>query len=81
MNFEQNTLNIYPNVTHEILTVVGEELELSELKIYNTTGQDVTSMLLIEHPSEDKVIINVGKLSAGIYYLRTKTITNKFCKY
>jgi hypothetical protein len=38
-------IEIFPNPAENIITIVGEEDELGQIKIYTTLGQDVTHLI------------------------------------
>ena len=50
------------------------------MKIYNAVGKDVTSITKKILYSDTKIIIDISNLVDGIYYLKTKTATNKVHK-
>lgn len=73
-------LNVYPNPTTEKITIEGSELELSNLKIYNLLGQDVSSYTSIFQKNEKIVVISLVNLPVGVYTIKTKTTANKVHK-
>jgi len=79
LNLTNNQIEIYPNPTDNYITIIGKDNELERVDIYNVLGQNVTSNTLIQH-LDNKVIINLSKLSEGTYYIRTKTTSNKVYK-
>ncbi len=69
-------IELYPNPTNNLITLSGSKNELSEILIFNSVGQDVTSLISINSTSESSALIDISQLANGIYYLRTKTMTN-----
>lgn len=79
-NSEESNVIIYQNPTKNQVTITGNLIELKEIKIYNTLGQDVTSQAEITGNNKSLLIINLLNLNAGIYYIKTKNTSNKVHK-
>ena len=60
--------------------IMGNSLELEQIKIFNSTGEDVTINAAIIQTSESNITIDLSQLNSGIYYLKTKTTSNKVYK-
>lgn len=76
----ESNVEIYPNPTNGLITIEGNSFELEDIKIYNYLGQNVTCHSMITENHEEKVVIDLYNLSKGIYYLKTRTMTNKVHK-
>lgn len=74
------SVKIYPNPTNDKITVIGSENELSEVRIFNALGQDVTYLTTISSSNESTMLIDVSRLAKGIYYVKTKTTANSVYK-
>jgi hypothetical protein len=74
------SVEIYPNPTNDKITVIGIENELSEVRIFNPLGQDVTNLTTISSSNESTMLIDVSRLAKGIYYVKTKTTANSVYK-
>jgi len=72
----ESSILIYPNPTDGMITIKGNENELSELIIYNVLGQNITSSVLVITISTKNKIVNFENLSKGIYLIKTKTTAN-----
>lgn len=68
-----NTILIYPNPAVSQITVEGDEAELQNLRIFNMLGQDVTHLAFIQIIDKQTVSINLDRLNAKMYIIRTKT--------
>lgn len=68
---ETSTLifSIYPNPSSEILNIVFEK-SIQEIDVYNNLGQLVTTN--VEVLGERNSVINVSKLSVGVYFVKIK---------
>lgn len=77
---DHSQIEMYPNPTNNNITIVGNENELEDIIICNTLGQNVTLLTQQIENNKTKVIIDLTKLSSGIYYIRTKTTANKLYK-
>ncbi len=71
---------IYPNPTHSSFTVKGSESELSTIRITNVLGQDVTGSVTITKQSATKNIVDVSRLSNGVYSLFTSNTVTQLYK-
>ncbi|WP_034057812.1 GEVED domain-containing protein [Lacinutrix jangbogonensis] len=75
-----NHIGIYPNPTENQISISGDSGELEIVNIYNVLGENVTSNVLFVENNEQKKILDLSKLSSGMYLVRTKTATNKVYK-
>ena len=76
----KNNFQIFPNPTNNQITILGKQVELREIVIYNTLGQDVTSLTQKIVKNGEQLVIDLSKLSSGVYYIKTKTTSNKVYK-
>jgi hypothetical protein len=56
-------ISLYPNPAHDLIKI--QNLEVTEVEIYNTLGQTIK----IEGRVEE---VNVSDLEAGVYYIKIK---------
>jgi hypothetical protein len=75
-----SSVTIYPNPVENEVTIVGNSLDLDQIKIINALGQNVTSFTKIISNEESKLVIDLSKLTIGIYFIKTKTTANKVYK-
>ncbi|MBL4703416.1 MAG: T9SS type A sorting domain-containing protein [Flavobacteriales bacterium] len=75
-----NALHIYPNPTNSFLYVEGSSDELSAVRIFNLIGEELKQATHISIIDENKLLINLEKLPAGMYLIKTKTIANMLYK-
>ena len=82
VNFEQNTTGviIYPNPINNQITIHANEQELTNIKIYNMLGQDVTNRIKQLSKSDNNVVIDLSNLTSGLYTVKTRTTANKVYK-
>jgi hypothetical protein len=82
VNLQELTSNVslYPNPANNELSIKGAPSELESVSIYNTLGQNVTSLISQVIINESQMVIDISKLSVGIYYVKTKTTANKVYK-
>jgi hypothetical protein len=80
-SFNQTLAKIYPNPTHNSISVHKANNLVAELKIYDFTGKVILSTTLIE----EKTSIDLKKYAAGIYFIKISTkessSTQKIVKY
>ena len=75
-----NQVKIYPNPTSSIITILANKNELETINIYNVLGKDVTNQAVFMQKNNGKVMMDLSNLSAGTYYLKTKTTAHKVHK-
>ena len=71
---------VYPNPTNDQITIIGSEQELSEIRLFNTLGQEITSQVFIEFSNPEMAHIELIDLAPGIFHLKTKTLAEKVIK-
>ncbi|MCH2022515.1 MAG: T9SS type A sorting domain-containing protein [Saprospiraceae bacterium] len=72
---------IYPNPANNQITIKGNKTQLSEFSIYNSLGQDMTNMTKqATSNNETNLMIDMSKLTSGMYYVKTKINSNKIFK-
>ncbi len=78
-DFAINTVLVYPNPTKNLITIKAIDEELTDLRIYNSLGQDVTQSTTISTQTE-KTTIDLSRLASGLYTIKTLTSINKIYK-
>jgi len=79
VNFKlnDNEIIVYPNPTNGLITIKGSEKELNNLQILSVLGQNITNQVELNIVSKNEIDLNLGALSKGIYFIRTKENTIK----
>ncbi|MDC0230627.1 T9SS type A sorting domain-containing protein [Aureispira] len=74
-------VEIYPNPANNQITIKGTKTQLSEFSIYNSLGQDMTNLTKqATSNNETNLMIDMSKLTSGMYYVKTKINSNKVYK-
>lgn len=73
-----SALKIYPNPAVSFINLEGSGL--SQFKVYNAAGSDVTSLIRISEKSNKSVKLDVSALSKGTYFVKTKETSVSFYK-
>jgi hypothetical protein len=82
INDSKNTsISIYPNPATDQLSIIGNQSELSQIKIFNVWGQDITALTDIRQTSSTQLAVNLPGLAKGLYYIKTNTMINKVYKH
>ncbi|CAG5081352.1 Calx-beta domain-containing protein [Parvicella tangerina] len=76
----ENPIKVYPNPTKGIITVLGTDLSGDDIKVVNSLGQDVTYKTIVQTTSENQINIDLGSLSDGYYFVKTKSTITKVVK-
>ncbi|UBM59498.1 DUF2341 domain-containing protein [Marinilongibacter aquaticus] len=71
---------VFPNPTQDVLSIVGPHTELMNIRVKNTLGQDLGTLVKIKQISELQVEVDMKALPSGLYYIATKTKTHKVYK-
>ncbi len=79
-SLENSQIEIFPNPATNQITIKGSSYGLKNIVLYNTLGQNITSLTEQAITNENQVVIDISKLSKGMYYIKTKTTSNKVYK-
>ncbi len=79
-NSSDPVVSIYPNPTNNIITINAPLEELNNLTILNYLGQDVSHLSKIITNRGNSIVLNLEKLSQGVYIIKTKRNTTKIHK-
>ncbi|MFD1550788.1 hypothetical protein DNU06_05690 [Putridiphycobacter roseus] len=72
-------INLYPNPsTINSINLEGLQEELTGFKILNVLSSDVTHLVVVEKINDSKYKVDLGNLSKGVYFVKTKSLTLKF---
>jgi hypothetical protein len=77
---ETSKVILYPNPSTKIVTIEATQEELSNIKIYNTLGQEVTLIVAINIINSSKITIDISSLANGVYFIKTQTTLNRIVK-
>lgn len=66
-NVNDAVTKLYPNPVHDVLTIESKAT-IESVEIFNLAGQKVNSLMKV---NKSKTEINVGKLTPGVYVVRT----------
>lgn len=78
---QSKSLQVYPNpATDQITLKTGEQEELSQIKLFNSLGKEVTLFVKILEQNKTQAVLDISNLSAGVYYIQTKTSKIKLQK-
>ena len=66
-------IRVFPNPSHDQITVLGKQKELENLKIYNYLGQDVTNMAKTVNNDGSKTVIEISGLRPGLYFIKSES--------
>ena len=78
--FREARVSVYPNPVNNKLTIQGDKPELEDIQVYDVFGQNVTGFTRQETSFENRVVIDLSRLNVGVYYIKSKTTTNRICK-
>ncbi|MDT0555414.1 T9SS type A sorting domain-containing protein [Constantimarinum sp. W242] len=70
----ENSLKIYPNPSHNNITIESNLQELENLQIIDVTGKIV---ILKENILSRKKVVNISQLENGVYFLKVNNTVSK----
>ncbi|MCA1764295.1 MAG: BspA family leucine-rich repeat surface protein [Flavobacteriales bacterium] len=76
----KSEIKVYPNPTRDKITVNGASSELEQISIINAQGRDVTQKTRVQSNSADEKVIDISRLDAGVYVLKTATSAARVVK-
>ena len=76
----QKRLVVYPNPVENLLNIQGNTSELAQVKVLNSLAIDVTTLCQLTFENQQKLIIDMTSLEAGIYFIKTNTSIHKLTK-
>ncbi|GAA5219565.1 T9SS type A sorting domain-containing protein [Membranihabitans marinus] len=80
-NINSNSyLSIYPNPSQDFITLSGSNIDLSQVRIFNGLGQDVSNLLNIGTGKTSRQVIDISTLPANIYYIMISNQMHKLIK-
>ncbi|NEN24911.1 BspA family leucine-rich repeat surface protein [Cryomorpha ignava] len=68
---ENNLIMAYPNPTSGRIVIEGNDTELKQIRIFNALGREVTAGTPINRAAQNEVSLDLSKLAAGMYFVRT----------
>lgn len=72
---QDELIHVYPNPFKDVLQIVSET-ELNNIQVYNELGTIISSY----NTDESSILINLGNLNSGIYFLRVNSTTYRIIK-
>ena len=75
-NTKPQKVTIYPNPSTGLLYIEGEKSEIVDVNLFNILGQNVTYLTETDNLNDRKITLSLTNLRCGIYYVKTKSITN-----
>lgn len=75
-----NEMLIFPNPSSDFIKVYGLAEELEDLKVFNTTGQELPKRIVEEFSTINQKTLDLSTYSPGVYYIQGATLSIKFVK-
>lgn len=79
-NTPESSEVIYPNPTTHSITIFGKDIGKDQVYIVSPLGQSFNSLIHIVKKEEDKLTLDVSALKAGLYLVKTTTMTKLLYK-
>ena len=68
-NYLLNSISLYPNPAKEYIDVRVDELNVTNMEVYDVYGKLINTVNVIDNPTR----INVSNLASGMYFVRVTT--------
>jgi hypothetical protein len=66
---DDTKINIFPNPTNDIVNIQFTDITVQKISLMDNLGRDLTSNIRYLSKSEEQVVLDLSKLSTGLYYL------------
>ena len=76
----ENTVSVYPNPCSSQITIEGRQAHGNEIEVYNNLGFNVTGLTQQIGNDENKIVMDLSKLSSGLYLIKTEATVIKVFK-
>ena len=63
-------LKLYPNPTQNSITIEGNIQDEQNVRVYNSLGQEFSSIILIKRTNSTSIKIDLSALPKGVYFVR-----------
>lgn len=70
---QNNTSSVFPNPVSGTLNITGDELEISNIRVYNNLGEEIAVHNKISSVSNQHKRLNLEGISSGIYFISTSS--------
>ena len=77
---EGETPGIYPNPSSDVISVVSDESDLRNFRLYDELGRDVTASVSLLNESSKNLLIDISKLTNGYYMLKIGEVSMRLQK-
>lgn len=74
-------LVVFPNPAQELIRVYGPEAEIEALKLFDSSGSEITMVVVSEFSTSNQLAVNIANLSQGVYHFRGPSMSKRFIKY
>lgn len=71
---------MYPNPASDIVSIKGNNIDVSNIHIFNILGQEVTRNIKIDQLNPDTIQLNINDLKEGIYIIKSDLFESKLIK-
>lgn len=78
--FSTSTVKIYPNPGYDQVTLEGDLVELSEFRISDVLGNEVSGSVQIIDRMHSEMVLDISRLRTGVYSVKTKSTIQKLVK-
>jgi len=77
---QNSQIYIYPNPSSNYVTVEGNNIQITDIKIFNSMGDDITSLVPILSQNQSSILFNLSTINPGVYSIRTISGSKKIYK-
>lgn len=75
---EFDNLSVYPNPTNGLLNIgSSNNLDNVKVSVFDIAGRVLTKSVSVNHNSNNKLSLNIGQLSTGVYFVTIKDVRHQ----
>ncbi len=76
----EELISLYPNPAKNILFIGGSSSELESISVSSSLGKQVNNLIEISYESDTEIKMDISKLPAGVYFIKSRTAVSKLTK-
>lgn len=77
LNSNDMNLSVFPNPASDLLFIQLQNIKITNVKIYNSLGVEITKNLTITEFGNNELSVDTSVLSKGIYFIRVNEMAQK----
>lgn len=76
----EKKISIWPNPATNQITIRGNSSEINSVMLFDILGRNLIAQLHVNYINDNQVVINISKLTQGIYLVKTRNSATRIFK-